>query len=89
MQNFSAICPAVRRPFQKNSWGVAPPPALAIVNIHNLKILQTISLRKANTYIISYVGRLQIPTDQHKTSARRGARTQDLGIRNPTLYRLS
>ena len=34
MQNFSAICTAVRRPFQKNSRGVAPtppPPALARV----------------------------------------------------------
>ena len=26
MQHFSAICTAVRRPFQKNSWGVHQPP---------------------------------------------------------------
>ena len=26
MQNFSAIHPAVRKPFQKNSWGVASTP---------------------------------------------------------------
>ena len=28
MQNFSAIRPAVRRPFQKNSWGDCTPPPL-------------------------------------------------------------
>ena len=28
MQNFNAIRPAVRRPFQKNSWGTSPPPPL-------------------------------------------------------------
>ena len=40
MQNFRAIRPAVRKPFQENSWGgrIAPPPARARVNIHGFAI---------------------------------------------------
>ena len=39
MRNFSVIRPAVRQPFQKNSWGVVPPQThtLARVKAHGIK----------------------------------------------------